>query len=116
MCAIAAILAAVAVPAYRAQLERAYRIDGQLKLFEVMDLQNRHFARHKTYTDKLIDQLGASATNGRVLSERGHYAITAAPCGSGLGECVRLTATPVEAGETMHLESSGRRLPASAWR
>ena len=91
--AIVAILAAVAIPAYQTQGERARRADGTSELTRIMDLQERFFANRfpPTYTDDL-NMLGLGMASG-VPTPEGHYLITADACpGAALTQCVRLTA------------------------
>ncbi len=88
--AIVAILAAIAYPAYQDQVRKTRRADGQAKLVEIMNQEERWFTQSNTYTADLTD-LGYAAS---APSEKGFYLVTAAACGGGIGECVTLTAAP----------------------
>lgn len=89
--AIIAILAAIAYPLYLNQVQQARRSDGQATLMEVMQAEERHYTLNNTYTTDLDGALGYPADP--VGSEEGWYTIAAAACGSGITQCVQLTAT-----------------------
>lgn len=89
--AIVAILAAIAYPAYTSQVVESRRADGKAKLLEVMQAQERAYTTSSTYETDLTN-LGYSASSAP--SDEGWYVISAASCGSGIAECVALTATP----------------------
>ncbi len=87
---IVAILAAVAYPSYMSHIQKTRRTDGTAKLMEIMSQQERHYSLNNTYV--VLSGLSAYSNNS-VDSQEGHYVITADACGSGLGSCVKLTAT-----------------------
>lgn len=90
--AVVSILAAVAYPAYQAQMRDARRADGQGFLLEMMSLQERFYTENNIYTDDLTD-LNYDSANG-VESTDGFYSVTAAACGADpLTACVNLIAT-----------------------
>ncbi len=89
--AIVGILAAVAYPSYMSHIQKTRRTDGTAKLMEIMAQQERHYSLNNTYV--ALSGLSAYSSDS-VDSEEEHYVITAAACGSGLGSCVTLTATP----------------------
>jgi type IV pilus assembly protein PilE len=88
---VAAILAAIAYPSYQNQMQRTRRSDGQAQLMEIMSAQERFYSARNTYTTDLRN-LGY-ATAGNVPSDEGWYQITATACGTGIVNCVMLTAT-----------------------
>ena len=87
--AIIGILTAI----YLEQIRSSRRSDGQAKLLEVMQAQERYYTVHNAYSLKLKDDLGYPTES--VPSDSGWYNISAAPCGAGvpLSQCVQLTAT-----------------------
>ena len=113
--AIVALLLTAALPAYRAYGEKLAVVDARNRLLELMYLEDQYFAEKATYTADLIKHLGLEDT----LSDRGRYRITAAACGGGIAECVRLSAAPVaeDSGlQTLTLDSRGARTPQKLWR
>jgi type IV pilus assembly protein PilE len=89
--AIVAILAAVAYPAYTSQVVSARRSDGQAKLLEIMQAQERYYTTQNTYTADMTD-LGYS--NDPADSDENWYQVDGQACGgSTLAECIVLTAT-----------------------
>lgn len=94
--AIIGILAAIAYPSYQNYILRAGRADGQAKLMEIMQAQERYYSQNQTY----ITNLGAGglaygvAANAAVPSNEGRYNISASTCGGGItiAQCVTLTA------------------------
>lgn len=110
--AVIGILVMVAVPSYNDSTTKARRSDGQAALMDIMVRQERFFTENNTYTTDLAE-LPASGT-----SPEGHYTITAAACGAGIGSCVILTAAPgtAQAGDgNLTLDSRGQKLPADKW-
>lgn len=95
--AIVGILAAIAYPSYQSYVERTGRADGQAKLMEIMQAQERFYSQNQTYTANLgAGGLGYGvAANAAVASDEGRYSITAAACGGAIASCVALTADAV---------------------
>ncbi|MGH8435979.1 MAG: type IV pilin protein [Pseudomonas sp.] len=94
--AIIGILATIAYPSYQNYVLRTGRADGQAKLMEIMQAQERHFSQNQTY----VANLGAGglgygvAANAAVPSDERRYNIAAAACaGTTIANCVVLTAT-----------------------
>ncbi len=113
--AIVALLLTTAMPAYRAYSEKLMIVDGRNHLVELMYLQHKYFAEKATYTVDPVKHLGVEDT----LSDKGHYRVTAAACGGGIAECVRLSAAPAaeDSGlQTLTLDSRGARTPRKLWR
>lgn len=98
--AIAAVLAGLALPGYRAYVLRTNRVVAKTALLEIADRQESHFSEHKAYADSLsawypVDALGrthllrdgsaAAATQGaiyRLRLTRGdpyHFLVEAEP-------------------------------------
>ncbi len=111
--AIVSILAMIAVPSYQNSMSQARRSDGQATLMDVMAREERYFTENNTYTTNLA-QLPAATT-----SPEGYYTISAAACGTGINNCVILTATAgaaQTADGNLTLDSRGQKLPANRWR
>ena len=109
---IIGIIASVAYPSYQESTNKARRADGQAALLDIMNAQERYFTENNTYSTTLSD-VGRSGT-----SEKGHYIVTAAACGSGITSCVILTATAQGAQTSdgnLTYNSLGVKLPADKW-
>lgn len=96
---ILAVLAAIAVPNYQEYLLKSGRSEGQAKLLEVMQMQQRFYSQNQAYTTNLgAGGLGYAgvAANAAAPSEDGRYLITAAVCAAGIpiAACVLLRAAP----------------------
>jgi type IV pilus assembly protein PilE len=107
--AIVGILSAIAIPSYTQYVVRTNRADAKDKLTEIMFQMERYASRNRTYTTNL----GAGGLayvvqgNGSVLSDNGHYQISA-------DNCVLLTAAPVVPGSqaddgSLTLDSRGQK-------
>jgi type IV pilus assembly protein PilE len=91
---IIAILASVAYPSYNRYVVKTRRTEGRNLLAEIRAEQERYYSQRNTYTTDL-SALGLTVTGGGVLSENGHYSVSAAACsGSTIASCVMLTAAP----------------------
>ncbi len=109
---IIGILAAIAIPAYNNSMTKTRRSDGQAALLDVMAKEERYYTENNTYTTNLALLPAASA------SKEGFYTVTAAACGTGIGSCVALTATPgsvQSADGALTLDSRGVKTPAEKW-
>jgi type IV pilus assembly protein PilE len=96
--AIVGILAAIAYPSYQNYVLRTGRTDGQAKMMEILQAQERFYSQNQTYTTNLgAGGLGYGvAADAAVPSAEGRYTIQAAACaGSNIGRCVILTATRI---------------------
>lgn len=115
--AIIGILITIATSAYQGHIVKTRRTDGTAKLMESMSLQEQHFTENHTYTDNL-SQLGYTLVSGNLLSDAGHYHISAAACGTGIAACVTLTAAP-QSGQSsdgnLSLSSTGVKTPPEKW-
>lgn len=112
--AIIGTLAAIAYPSYSTHALKTRRSDGQAKLMEVMQAQERNYTVNQTYVTDLT-QLGYAAG---LESDEGYYTISAAACGGGITRCVALTAT-AQGGQVsdgnLTLDSIGNKTPADKW-
>ena len=92
--AIIGILASIAIPNFRSDIEKSTRkSEGMPALLSVMQAQDNYYANKFTYTTDLRN-LNFPAT---YTSDGGNYQITAATCddGSGISACVKLIATGI---------------------
>jgi type IV pilus assembly protein PilE len=113
---IVAILAAVAIPNYRAYVLRSNRTDATSALMRVAAAQEKFYLQRNTYTTD------ATALLGRNTSERGWYTITIVPGAAGITTSYTATAAPVagqvQASDTtctsFTLTQSGVRGPSSS--
>lgn len=111
--AIIGILAAVAIPAYQDNVQKAKRSDAQASLMAAMQAQERFFAERMTYTADMTD-LGYSASSPK--SAEGYYTLTSTACGDGIGECVLITAVGDSSTDgNLALNSLGEKTPAAKW-
>lgn len=93
--AIVGILAAIAYPSYQNYVLRSGRADGQAKLMEILQAQERFYSQNQTYTANLgVGGLGYGvAADAAVASDERRYNITAAACANTtIARCVTLTA------------------------
>ena len=74
VCAVAAVLAALALPGYRSQSLRSGRIDAVAALTQLQAAQERHRSQHGRYAQDLAT-LGLGA-GGQAASPQGLYALT----------------------------------------
>ena len=112
---IIGILAMIAYPSYQEHTRKTRRTDGQTKLMEVMQAQERNYTVNHTYVTDL-SQLGYPAAT--VDSDEGYYRISAAACGGGITRCVALTATAQGAQVSdgnLTLDSIGNKTPVEKW-
>jgi type IV pilus assembly protein PilE len=96
--AIIGILAAIAYPSYQNYVLRSGRADGQAKLMEILQAQERFYSQNQAYVTNLgVGGLAYGvATDAAVPSDERRYNISAAACGgSTIARCVTLTATRV---------------------
>lgn len=116
--AIVGILGSIAYPAYQDQMRKTRRSDGQAKLLEVMNAQERFFTNYGSYTASITaadpNGLGYADTN----SGEGFYTLSAAACGAGITQCVNLTGT-AQGGQAsdgnLTFNSQGVKTPAAKW-
>lgn len=87
---IVSILLTIGLPAYENSLQKGRRAEAKAALLDVANRQEQLMLDRSTYTTDLTD-LNFTVP---LLSENGHYTITAADCGLGLDRCYLLTATP----------------------
>jgi type IV pilus assembly protein PilE len=96
---ITAILLSLALPAYGAYVVRARRAGAQAHMLELLQLQERHFARHYRYLAFSAD-LPAPADSGMRwwsgdVPARSAFEFSARPCdGFTLQQCVVVDAVP----------------------
>jgi type IV pilus assembly protein PilE len=97
--AIVAALAAIALPNYQEYLLKSGRSEGQAKLLEALQMQERFYSQNQAYTVNLgtggLAYPGVAA-NADAPSEERRYLIRATVCdaATAISSCVLLTATP----------------------
>jgi len=115
--AVAAILAAIAFPAYQDQVRRVRRAEARAALQEVAVRQQEFYLNNRTYTAAF----GATGLNMPATAADGLYTLAVTnPAGCPVASCFRLQATPVGAQladdcGTLVLTSVGTKLPAACW-
>lgn len=96
---IGAILAAFAFPSYAGYVTRARRVEAQAHMMSLLQLQERHFARHYSYLPFSADEPAEQATGmqwwtGPAPADSA-YEFSAVPCKvHSLQQCVRIRADP----------------------
>ena len=125
--AILGIVAAIAIPTYKSQVQKARRSDAQQYLSETLVRQEDFYARNRHYTDNAT---GIGYDTADLLTPEEHYRIGFNACGAGLTECVEITANAGGSGttgtqtddrqggvdcSTLILNSSGNRTPIACW-
>ena len=90
---IVGILASIAVPAYRAYVDRAKRSEGKAFLSEIQSRQERYFFDNNSYTDDAT-KLGYKTADPK--SDQGNYTLASIVKGDSgnLNTSYRLTITP----------------------
>ncbi len=97
VCAIIAILAAVALPSYQDSVRKTKRAEGKAALLQVMQQQERFYSQNTTYAAfTAAASAGFKTYSGESGAGKANYQITGAACGgvTTLADCVILTATP----------------------
>lgn len=108
--AIVSLLLSLALPAYRGQVLRAKRVQGQAALLKTMQQQERYYSQHNRYLAFSAGAGGADGTGGGAQAAqfawwsgeggeegaaRSAYELDAAACpGSTIAQCVLLRARP----------------------
>lgn len=92
--AIVAILCAFAWPSYSAIIQRAQRHDGRFALLRLQQLQERHYATHLRYADRLGDSAEADTLVSAARSEAGHYQLTLTASADGQAYVATATTNP----------------------
>lgn len=112
---VAAILATIALPAYRQYMVRANRTAAKAALMDIANRESQFMLASRQYATHL-----ELAANGYLLPAEvsQHYALTVATDNAGTPPTFTITATP-SGGQTddgaLTLDSSGRKLPAAKW-
>jgi type IV pilus assembly protein PilE len=123
------ILAAIAVPSYRAYLIRAQRSDASTALLRLQAAEEKFFLQNNAYTTKLPDAPTAGGLGLSDTSDRGFYALavnltatgydaTAIPvAGKGQADDTKCTTFKVnEIGKKTATNSGGADTTSDCWR
>lgn len=89
---IVAIVGAIAYPAYKGYTVSANRSEGTIELNKIAIAQERFFSNNNSYTTNIASLPGYNANP--LVTEKGHYSISAAAGPGGIGISFVLTATP----------------------
>jgi len=93
--AIISLLVSLALPAYRGQVLRAKRVQGQAALLNTMQQQERYYSQHNRYLAFSAEFAWWSGEGGEEGAARSAYELDAAAClGSTIAQCVLLRARP----------------------
>ncbi len=121
--AVFGLLAALAYPGYQQFMVRARRVEAQVALLDIMQMQERHFARHNTYLAFEADASDPDARRFRWYSGSSAavsgYELRGAACpGQAIERCIEVRAIPGTTRvnprfidkecQTMTLDSAGR--------
>ncbi len=113
--AIAGILAALALPAYRDHVQRSGRLEARQELMEVAADQERHHSRNGRYAADALPMRAPATAGRRRLTRSSLYEIEVRACpGVDLRDCFIATARPKgkqtgDACGTFSLTSAGVR-------
>lgn len=104
--AVIGILAAIAVPSYQDSIRKGRRAEARVALTELLQQQERYMTQTNSYlafdnSAGTTTPAGAATTfkvfSGDSLTKTSYYLSADACPSSSITECVRLTATPVNA-------------------
>ena len=114
------IILSIAYPGYQSQMRDTRRTDGQKKLMEIMQEQQKFYSRNSTYTTDLITDLNfPDAGGGNVASDKTFYLISALACPTfTIDECVVLTAVaqgPQAVDGNLTYNSRNEKTPVAKW-
>ena len=115
---IVAIISGFAIQSYQHYQKKTQRLDGQLRLLEISQLQQHYFSQQQIYTTALSEDLNVVAENGAIWSDKKIYRIHATHCDGETDTCVKLIAQPTPEASDQHtltLDTLGRRSPATLW-
>jgi type IV pilus assembly protein PilE len=116
---IAAIIAAIALPSYFKEMTETRRSDAKAKLMEIMNAEERYYTVNNTYTTDLENDLNYPVDGAsKVDTDEGYYKVSAAACGSGITNCIELSAEPGQAQSddgSLTLDSLGVKTPGDKW-
>lgn len=89
---IAVILMALAIPNYRAFVQRSNRTDAKAALLQVASQQEKFFMQNNAYTN----DFSAAGLNMNNVTEKGYYNMAITPGATGnIASSFTITATPV---------------------
>src|SRR6188472_4362389 len=73
VCAVVAILAAIAFPSYQLAVQKGRRADGTSALMDLANRMQRYYSENNTFATATIANVGANST-----SPQGYYTLTIA--------------------------------------
>jgi type IV pilus assembly protein PilE len=74
---IAAILAAIAIPAYSTYVRKARRVEAKSALLDIASLEERYFSTQQVYTTSLSDLGYATGSPASVVVGNSYYSVAA---------------------------------------
>jgi type IV pilus assembly protein PilE len=74
---IAAILAAIAIPAYSNYVRKARRVEAKSALLDIASLEERYFSTQQVYTQSLSDLGYATGSPASVVVGNSYYSVAA---------------------------------------
>ncbi len=91
--AVVGILAAIAYPAYTGQIAKGRRAECRSGLMQAMQQQERYFTQFNTYAATATANNNIRTFSGDTAAGSACNSFTAAACGAGLTDCVRVEGT-----------------------
>ena len=99
---ILGILGSILLPQYFEFVQSSRRADAIKSMTRILAQQELFYGNNGSTYTSVVGNLGYADFGGNAQqteSEDGHYVISFAGCGGGVGDCIQLTATPI-AGST----------------
>ena len=116
--AIVALLAAIAIPSYQDSVWKGKRAEAKAAIFKALQAEERYYTQANTYVPYSNSgnvPSGAFPLFSADNPANSRYTIAAAACGTGIGQCVNVTATVLgggadpKCGTTLSMDSVGNK-------
>lgn len=91
--ALIALLSSIAYPSYQEYVVKTKRAEGKSALMQSMMQQERYFTQNNTYVTFTEATPNGFKYYSGDNSTNSAYTLSAAACGTGIGDCVQITAT-----------------------
>jgi type IV pilus assembly protein PilE len=118
--AIVGILSAIAWPGYNSTIQRAQRNEARFALLQLQHMQERHYAAHFRYADRLGTMPDAQTLATPDQTGSGHYTLSVDATEDGQGYTAIATARPTgaqardRACQRLSINETGMRRAAAA--